>query len=877
MADSNDINSIIDRIARGTHTETDLETLRQILSAGDRQLVTQLGKYNISIGQGQNIQIGDINNLELNDEAIRVIGHQIFERLREQSTAASISQDSDRLTRLQGLQQESRARCIERWLAAKVSEEVAEEFADNPEIGNIPPDIQLIPGKVFLITGAMGAGKSLVAERLFQNMIEQAVQDADAPVSVYLESWQWRDSRPLQKAVENAAKGIGNPKTQGAVVIINATDENISSVSDLLSEVRFLVRAWPNTTIVITSRSLRTLDEAQEIIQVPVPELTVNQTCTLISRLSGQIITEYTVSQWSPSLQSVIKLPLFALLVADYLRVQNIRVPQSTGELLNNLIERSLGQETADRESANRVLQNLAIRCIQYGGEPVHFTEFISSRAELQPILASRLVIERHGKIGFALPILNEWFAAQSLVAGNPDPELLVQDAEQLGSWRYSLIMAIATSGHEQVSKFLTPIVKTHPAFAADIVSEALASRFIDMPPPPWKICGQRIREAMQAWVMGINQPLRQPLAQFIAPVGENCSVWTIGVRSEEAKLTVGWYQENEEVENVVELSQLLQTRNFVSIRSVESPRFHRESALVKWLGPQPAWTWLWTLDELVASLSKFLQKRGLPIDYGLFACESLWKLARSVLSCSRKTSFRYFSPHRAIPFDILEAVLGEFDPNIQYFSFNGVTTIYRKDLDHLTMRVAQLQTLGKTQLDPPWGDPAPYSVEEFPWKYYTPEQIKTYAEYVYLEALNGYQYTVKTWFPKFADRLKLSVLMPVHLVGSLAFSNYDDEPSLYSHFEVLPYGESNKVSFSIMEESQARKEFLNLDICERVDNQRHSLRFGKASIIGNTAFQHSRLDIFKSTSATELLYNWLWDDLKRVSWVKGTLGSPPR
>ncbi|MDZ8263963.1 hypothetical protein [Nostoc sp. ChiQUE01b] len=55
MADSNDINTIIDRIARGTHTETDIETLRQILSAGDRQLVTQLGKYNISIRPIRNI------------------------------------------------------------------------------------------------------------------------------------------------------------------------------------------------------------------------------------------------------------------------------------------------------------------------------------------------------------------------------------------------------------------------------------------------------------------------------------------------------------------------------------------------------------------------------------------------------------------------------------------------------------------------------------------------------------------------------------------------------------------------------------------------------------------------------------------------------
>ncbi|MBD2607393.1 hypothetical protein H6G81_23415 [Scytonema hofmannii FACHB-248] len=38
MVDSNDINSIIGRIVRETHTEADIETLRQILSAGDRAM-----------------------------------------------------------------------------------------------------------------------------------------------------------------------------------------------------------------------------------------------------------------------------------------------------------------------------------------------------------------------------------------------------------------------------------------------------------------------------------------------------------------------------------------------------------------------------------------------------------------------------------------------------------------------------------------------------------------------------------------------------------------------------------------------------------------------------------------------------------------------
>lgn len=36
MADYKVINSILDHIVRGTHTEADIESLRQILSAGDR-------------------------------------------------------------------------------------------------------------------------------------------------------------------------------------------------------------------------------------------------------------------------------------------------------------------------------------------------------------------------------------------------------------------------------------------------------------------------------------------------------------------------------------------------------------------------------------------------------------------------------------------------------------------------------------------------------------------------------------------------------------------------------------------------------------------------------------------------------------------------
>ncbi|MEA5568936.1 hypothetical protein [Anabaena sp. UHCC 0399] len=50
---------ILDRIVAGKHTEADLLLLRHILIVGKNPQIMQLGKYNVNIGHGQDIQIGD--------------------------------------------------------------------------------------------------------------------------------------------------------------------------------------------------------------------------------------------------------------------------------------------------------------------------------------------------------------------------------------------------------------------------------------------------------------------------------------------------------------------------------------------------------------------------------------------------------------------------------------------------------------------------------------------------------------------------------------------------------------------------------------------------------------------------------------------------
>jgi hypothetical protein len=94
MTNSEELSSIIDRIAGGKHTETDIAVLRQVLSAGDnRQATTQLGKYNVNIGQGQGIQIGDRTYLELNEEAIQALIRAIQKPSTVLSQFQSLIQD----------------------------------------------------------------------------------------------------------------------------------------------------------------------------------------------------------------------------------------------------------------------------------------------------------------------------------------------------------------------------------------------------------------------------------------------------------------------------------------------------------------------------------------------------------------------------------------------------------------------------------------------------------------------------------------------------------------------------------------------------------------------------------------------------------------
>jgi nucleoside phosphorylase len=251
-----------------------------------------------------------------------------------------------RTTRLEELERACRARMVGSWQALGVPRQLAIQLAEDPAVGRPPDDAVPLPGGVRVLLGVMGAGKTLIGERLHQAALIQARQDANAPVPIYLTARRAREG--LREAVEAEAQDLGRPRRQGAVVVVDGADEAGADVAgDLLDEARRLVIEWPRTSVMLASRQLPYLGEAEEAWTVP--PLSDNEAEMLVARIKGGRQGSFSgLTGLPPAVRDAVHRPLFAVLLGTFLFEESGRFPRSRSELIRSLIDRSL-RRTAGR------------------------------------------------------------------------------------------------------------------------------------------------------------------------------------------------------------------------------------------------------------------------------------------------------------------------------------------------------------------------------------------------------------------------------------------------------------------------------------------------------------------------------------------------
>jgi hypothetical protein len=587
---------------------------------------------------------------------------------------------------------------------------------------------------------------------------------------------------------------------------------------------------------VITSRPLPPLERIEEAVRLPL--LDEESSLSLIERVSGGRATGY---GWPASVKDAVRRPLFAIMLGVWLRNRVGTTPRSTGEMLRYLTERAIPED--DAESA-ALLRRLARASTDRSNAPVPMAD-VAERDRLPPLRDSGLVVERDGDVSFGLPILTQWFAAQCLASGDPSIEELLDDPFRLGLWRYALTIAIGDLSSEQASGLLDPLVRSDPAFASEIVHDALrdsADPSEGLAAPPALEAARAIRNSAEAWLAGVG-----PLAPLLGIARPDGSALPLGAASFDDSLMTMWRNADDLDADVIDLP----------------PSEHILRASPGW-GPgrltrpasEPAWAWRWSLHDLVSALKPWVKERLLPLEDGPLFEEAAWAEALALLGTGSLTP-------GPIELDAIEERLAGVPRNALFRDYRRTYNLYA-----IRRRVTQLRAADQGALPGPWPPPDEEHIGGgWVWDPYSPQRLLERTRAVYEGALRGYAQLVQRWLPTLGPRLMTYVTLPAQIVGTLYFDKSDRDfsggPVLNWQLEAVDSGQPITVEIGLHEGRGAlgspdREDLRRAN--ERLRIQRPQARQWIHAISHGTA-----LEVFGSTPATEIAFGMLGDDLKRT------------
>lgn len=744
----------------------------------------------------------------------------------------------------------SYARCEERWVAAGVDPALAAELSRDSAVGQPPPE--LLPTDeepLRVLVAGVGAGKSLISERALQQVVDVRRADAGAPIPVWLRVRDVQEG--LETAVVRAAEGIGDPYAEPIFLVLDGADEpGLGRAAESLRQARELVRVLPEARVLLSTRPLPPFEDAPEAIVVP--PLSEGEAHRIVERVSGIEVGPGRAAGWPKTVQEAITRPLFAVLLGAYLRRHDGQQPGATAELLRDLISVALRGAPTDRHEA---LRRIGVLASAAGGGPVPKGE-AGALDELEALAETRLVVLDEHHIRFPLILIAHWFAAESLARGETPMEALVQRPEDLELWRYPLALAVGAFGQQEADRVLAPLVEAHAGFASQIVEEGLA-RWGDSAgePAAAQAAGERIRAAMSSWMLGVG-----PLAPTVVPLTADGRLAALGIHSEGEFLSTGWDRSGTDDPAIRDLPGSAFSFFAGAVGQEEGFAWSRvRSARV---GHQPAWPWRWSFEDMRSTLSGVLRQRALDLTEGPLAAARLWHVARVVFRLP-------FTAREPVP---VARLMEALDTRADFVAAAvGPTIAVKRNRQALQTLIDQ----GVESIPPPFEPPRLDFAGGWSWDAWTTEGHLVRARQVYELALAGFEHLIAGPFAALAPWMQTASTLPARVNVRIVFSGdpgLQGAPIADLWLDPLPAGSDSEVH---VWQDEGRFNWEPEDWEPQLAELRR-LRPRQARWL-DLSISGSVLDLDDDTAAEEVIYKWLWDDLTRIKWVDGLLGTRPR
>ena len=166
--------------------------------------------------------------------------------------------------------------------------------------------------------------------------------------------------------------------------------------------------------------------------------------------------------------------------------------------------------------------------------------------------------------------------------------------------------------------------------------------------------------------------------------------------------------------------------------------------------------------------------------------------------------------------------------------------------------------------LNPPWpvpDGPGNGSV----WGGFSAERTRQRAEQIYTAALDAYSYFSESLFLPLSPRLHTAAMLPAVARGHISFlpaTELGGAPLITLCLEAKG-SRPTEAAFDLVDVGDSASPFAGADERLKAARPQHSRGL-------HSTWSKGVLDIFGRLPAHQLLYKWLWDDLRGVNWFTG-------
>ena len=785
-------------------------------------------------------------------------------RLSTTSTAPEIAA-RDRQDILLEAASASRGRLVAQGVAAGANAELAQALADDEAVGAATRLGPALPASgLVILEGDFGSGKSVTGERIYAAANAAAIADDTAPLPAHLIAKSITGL--LTDAIRSTVDGLGEPSHNGLRLVLDGLDEpGQARALELLNEARALVHTWPNTRIVVTSRPGLPLNSDE--VKLTYPPLSDEEAVALVERLGGH---HSLLWQQSEPIRQMLRLPLF-LIVATLQQQAGAAIPRSRGTFLDALAKAALIRSGHSGEQTRQALQSLACLTIEFGGTAP--AAELGSDEAVRAVLESRLVVREGHSLRFALPVVEQYFAAQAVLHSG----LEVLDLDDLGlldRWRDSLTLAVTLGSWQQVSDVLGGLAAKHPGLAAWLVANAVPGPTMESSGslPGHLACARRLQHTLSAWVDALG-----PVNQFLGLRDTRGRLRTVGAFVEGTRVTAAVRVGDSGGVAAMQLPTGLNPFTGVAPDGSQWGLLHGGGVPAEFV----AWPWQWGLDWVVMNVEGVLRTKALPLpDNRPFRDERRWHLARCIVGKSRHLHHNPIdgAELRRTTADIV-AQLDERGISQYRVMVPGqpLTIFGRDELAALVNEIDEGEILNKDGFfHRPYPVPDHLPGGGYVYQIYSNEALRLLIEQAHTNALLIYRDLVMTWFPTLAPTLGLASFMPILIRGHLLDSGHPSTEGI-----PVPRFTYRMTPVSLTESSRAEIELITApgDFLE-FDPQRAAEQY--LQLMQQIAALHPGTEgwasvqaasssgaLWYDTPGTSLAYRWLWEDLRRLHLVK--------